>query len=337
MSKKLAAKASMIQFPGDSPAPAAAPPAEAPTEVRSRTAPGTMAHFLVAQSAVTGEVESLRSELKKFDGAVPTRKLDPKIIRRSRWANRHAAAFADQAYEDLKGEIESSGGNVQPIKVRPLPAPDEHGCEFEIVFGHRRHRVCLELGYPVLSVIEAMDDQRLFAEMERENRTRASLSPWEQGMMYRRALDEGLFPSQRRLSDALGVDLALVSKSLMVARLPDAVVDAFESPLVIQYRWAQPLSEAVQRDPDGMLQRARAIAAQAGPRLARAVLEQLLGGPSRSAAVQAGPVQIGDGKLAVVWQAGPKGAVRIDIPAGALTAKQLAALQDWFKRALTPG
>jgi ParB-like chromosome segregation protein Spo0J len=66
--------------------------------------------------------------------------------------------------------------------------------------------------------------------MERENRARKNLSAWEQGTMYRRALDEGLYPSQRKLAEALGVDISLVSKSLALARLPDAVVRAFRQP-----------------------------------------------------------------------------------------------------------
>ena len=63
--------------------------------------------------------------------------------------------------------------------------------------------------------------------MERENRERQDLSPWEQGMMYRRALDLGLFTSNRALATALGIDHSNVGKSLALARLPDEVVAAF--------------------------------------------------------------------------------------------------------------
>ena len=238
MSKKLAAKASLIQVPDlarnaqgpDAAAPPAAPPSAEP---RSRTAPGTMAHFLATQSSAVSEAEQLRQQLKAFEGASVARAMDARSIRPSRWANRHSASFAGSVYVELRDEIASAGGNVQPIKVRPLPAPDG-AVTHEVVFGHRRHRACLELGLPVLAMVESLDDQQLFAEMERENRARANLSVWEQGMMYRRALDEGLFSSQRKLSEALGVDVALVSKALSVARLPESVVAAFESPLVNQ-------------------------------------------------------------------------------------------------------
>jgi ParB family chromosome partitioning protein len=84
--------------------------------------------------------------------------------------------------------------------------------------------------------------------MERENRGRKNLSAWEQGCMYRKALDEGLYPSLRKLAESVKVDVSLVSKSVSLARLPEAVVAAFPSPLDIQFRWAQPLAEALQKD-----------------------------------------------------------------------------------------
>ena len=55
--------------------------------------------------------------------------------------------------------------------------------------------------------------------LERENRERQDLSPWEQGMRYRRALGLGLFTSNRALATALGIDHSNVGKSLALARL----------------------------------------------------------------------------------------------------------------------
>lgn len=337
MSKRLSAKASLIQLPELEAAPPVVPPAvdlapDPAPMARSRTAPGTMAHFLVAQSSAVSEAGELREQLKAFEGAKPAKRLDPRRIRPSRWANRHASSFEGAAFAELRQEIGSAGGNVQPIKVRPLKATDAGGVDHEVVFGLRRHRACLELGLPVLAIVEELEDLQLFEEMERENRSRANLSPWEQGMMYRRALDEGLFSSQRKLAEALCVDLALVSKSLAMARLPDAVVSAFATPLDIQYRWAQPLADAVQKDPEGVLARAREIGTAAARPMPKAVLEHLLGLTGKSSGSD--PVVLGEGARSVRWQPGGKGAVRVDIPAGALSARQLEALQEWFRKAL---
>lgn len=236
---------------------------------RPRTAPGTMMGFLTAQSSAIHEAEVLKERVRELEHAAPLRKLDPALIKPSRWANRHEASFATTEFQALKAEISAAGGNVQPIKVRPVVVLNGStppvGGQFELIFGHRRHRACLDLGIPVLAAIEDATDLSLFEQMERENRGRKNLSAWEQGTMYRKALDEGLYPSLRRLSEGLGVDVSLVSKSVTLARLPDAVVAAFASPLEIQFRWAAPLADAVQKDPEGTLARARAIVAEASP------------------------------------------------------------------------
>ena len=282
MSKKLAAKASLIQMPPALPPAAGARDGDA---ARIKTAPGSMAHFMASQSVAVKEADELRERLKAFEGARPVRALDARSVRPSRWANRHEHSYSDAAFAELKAEIASAGTNVQPVSVRPLAAAAEvlNGSTpplepaYELVYGHRRHRACLELGLPVQAMVVDLNDQELFEAMERENRSRKNLCAWEQGMMYRRALDEGLYPSQRRLAEALGVDVALVSKSLALARLPNAVVEAFASPLEIQFRWAQPLSEALQKDPDGVIERAGQLRERARPLAPAQVLAVLTG------------------------------------------------------------
>jgi ParB family chromosome partitioning protein len=207
-------------------------------------------------------VESVRSDLvavnAEWQDVLPSKKLDPIFIKPSKWANRHDKSFEGSEFAELKVEIESSGGNVQAIKVRPIPGSSPQ--EYEVVFGHRRHRACLELGIPVLATIESIDDKELFKEMDRENRLREDLRPYEQGLMYVRALDEGLFSSQRKLAEDLGLQSSNVSTAINIARLPKVVVEAFSSPLDIQYRWSAPLSEALKVDADVVLSRAREIA-----------------------------------------------------------------------------
>ena len=40
----------------------------------------------------------------------------------SAWANRHDDSYQDADFLALKADIAEAGGNVQPIKVRPLLA-----------------------------------------------------------------------------------------------------------------------------------------------------------------------------------------------------------------------
>lgn len=221
-----------------------------------RTSPGQMLMVNSLMKESNEKVALLEERVKQFEGALPARLLDPQKIRVSKWANRSASNFDSAEFSKLKSEILDANGNVQPIKVRPIAGDNEN---FEIVFGHRRHQACLELGVPVLALIEDVSDAELFKEMDRENRTRLDLSPWEQGMMYRRALDEKLFGSQEQLSKELGVDAGNLSKALKLASLDHGIVEAFSSPLDLQYRWAKPLAEALKVDTQGVLERAKTL------------------------------------------------------------------------------
>ena len=307
---------------------------------RTKTAPGTMMGFLTAQSAAIQEAEALRERVKTLEGEVPLRKLEPAVIKPSKWANRHEASFLTTEFQELKAEIAAAGGNVQPIKVRPVPVmngstpPNE---SYELIFGHRRHRACAELGIPVLATIEEASDLGLFEQMERENRGRKNLSAWEQGTMYRRALDDGLYSSLRRLSDGLGVDISLVSKSVSLARLPETVVAAFRSPLDIQFRWAAPLAEAMQQDPDGTLARAQAIAESRGNLSAASILSKLIQppGPARIRPA-AEPLTISKaGKVVAKLTADGKGRAIVRFEAGGLPESKRKALakviEDFLK------
>lgn len=240
-----------------------------------KTAIGMHVDSIYHDKKLSEENESLRSKLDAFDGAQAARKLDPKCINASKWANRNEGSFHTKEFKTLKDEIESSGGNVQPIKVRPVVgAPGT----YEIVFGHRRHRACLELGIDVLALIEELDDAGLFAQMDRENRQRADLRPYEQGVMYAKALDEGLFSSQRKLAESLGVDVSGAGRLIALARLPSDVLNAFKSPLDIQFDWGPALNAAIQKDPDIVLSRARELSNLSIKRSAKAVFDTLTGG-----------------------------------------------------------
>lgn len=339
--------------------------------LRAKTAPGTMLGFMTAQSAAIQEAEQLRARLAEFDGAAPARRLDPASVVPSRWANRHERSYDDEAFAALKADIAAAGGNVQAIKVRPLaPAPSRPGptgagpaapaaqgvgqsnppappatpsalvprpagAAYEIVFGHRRHRACLELGLPVLAVVEDLSEQDLFVQMERENRARKDLSAWEQGVMYARALDQGLYPSNRQLALAIGRDLGDVGKALALARLPQVVVEAFASPLDLQFRWAKPLADAQQADPEGLVARAAAIRLEPRALAARQVFEALLatGAAAKGVGPSNGPAATTierDGRTLAVLStdARQRTHVRIDVPLDDARRRKLLKLLD---------
>lgn len=307
-------------------APAFSPPAIHPMGQGARTAPGRMLAFREQVLNVEGEVAKLRGRLKEFEGAQVTRRLDPKHVVPSQWANRHPDSFENAAFEGLKQDIAQAGGNSQAIAVRMVPGQADR---YEIVFGHRRHRACLELGMAVLATViaEPLGDDELFAAMDRENRERADLSPYEQGRMYRQALDAKLYPSVRRLAEALGVSHTWVGNVLSVADLPESVLECFRSPLEVQHRHAKAIHAALEQDRKAVLRRAERLRA-AGERLPPAQVLQALCQP----AVPERPRQpiplIVNGRKVGTWQRGAGGSVTVEMAAARISDEALgAALQ----------
>ena len=331
MSKKLFEKAALVIIPAPQVAGARTDP------LRPRTSPGQMAQFLTSQSEAMVEAEALRELVKEFDGALPAKLIDPELITASKWANRIEVSFTTPAYFELKAEIRDAGGNVQPIKVRPYRAraSDEEGAPpafaYEIGFGHRRHRACLELGLPVLAIVEDLSDEDLYIQMERENRGRVDLSPWEQGAMYVRALDSGLFSSNTKLAAAIGADLSNVGKSIALARLPATVIAAFDSPLDLLQRWAPAFKHALQNDPEGILQRARKLAEERKKLKPIEVFELLVGG---GGAAPPPPREFSkDGKRVARMTPDAEGRVNIKIEEKLSLAK-LNQLAEWIQKFL---
>lgn len=316
-------RASQAMVPGAEPKAS-----EGPVEVKSpRTGPGQMLAFRAHLNESDHRIKDLESRLKSFDDALPVRMLDPQVVFPSRWANRHATSFEGSEFAALKKEIDSAGGNIQPIRVRPRKgAPDQ----YEVVFGHRRHQACLQLGLPVAAVVEELSDADLFAYMDRENRSRLDLSPFEQGEMYRKALDEGLFPSLRMLASEIGADPGNVSKAISIARLPESILKSFPSPNLIQYRWGQLLQTALQKDPEGVLRRALPFDPASADVSPLDILDRLLGRVKRIRA--ASHELIRDGKSVGRIKRAADGSVSVTVKPGLLGDRQFSELQNVLSR-----
>uniref|UniRef100_UPI003F490CB1 ParB/RepB/Spo0J family partition protein n=1 Tax=Cupriavidus taiwanensis TaxID=164546 RepID=UPI003F490CB1 len=233
--------------------PASEEPKSRERDSTPKTGPGQMLAFRQQMLDHNKQVESLKSELERFDGAQPVRKLDAKLVHRSRWANRHDDSYTDPEFRDLEERIKATGGNVVPIKVRPR----EDG-EFELVFGSRRHHACLINNFPVLAQIdEELSERDVFLQMEHENRERKNPSAWEQGRSYQMALDAGLWPSQNAMASDIGVSQAHVSRSIAAFALPATLVEAFDSPNDIQFPWVKDLTGLSKLDPKVLAERLR--------------------------------------------------------------------------------
>jgi ParB family chromosome partitioning protein len=233
-------------------------PPVSPRTSGSKTGPGQMLAFRGQMLEVEGQLTTLRAKLEQYANSIPAKKIDPNLIDPTQYANRHADSFTSASFIKFKDEIEQANGNIQPILVRPKL--DDAG-RYEIVFGHRRHRACKELKIPVLASIsnEHISDLDLFAAMDRENRGRADLSNFEQGVMYQRALDAGLHASVRQLAQSLGVSHTWVNNVLSVANLPASIIESFKSPLDITHRHANLINVGLNSDRKLVLKRAEKL------------------------------------------------------------------------------
>jgi ParB family transcriptional regulator, chromosome partitioning protein len=287
----------------------------------THTAPGALLAFNSEMVDADRREKALRDQLESFEGALPVRRLAPGQIRLSKWANRNAKSFDVPAFELLKREIAAAGENVQPVKVRPIAPEGE--VKYELVFGQRRHRACLDLGIDVNAVVQEMTDQALFLAMDRENRAREDLSPYELGLHYQRALSSKLWPSQNVLASEVGITQAYVSKVLTLAALPPEVVGAFPSVLEIQANWGPKLIKRLAEYRTEVLRVAKKIAQDGELLAARAVFDRLMGiEPTASQAVEV------DGKVVAHFE-DQEGRVVIRFQRGALTSEQAASIPDW--------
>ena len=198
--------------------------------------------------------------------------LDPKQVRASAVANRHALSLheKDKDLVQLKADI-ASQGQLEPIRVRP--ANDGPEGVYEIVYGHRRHAACLALdaehpgGWKVLALLDASASEirTHVLKMYQENAARKDLSAYEQAQMFQLWLDQEIFESQVAIGEHIGVSRQLVSKYLKLLELPAEIIRAFGDPRALALRWIDDLEPALAKDRAGVLARAKKLAA-ADPR-----------------------------------------------------------------------
>ena len=323
---------------GESPGPAEVAPTASPARTAARTGVGLLSASIFESHKLEEEIQDLKGQVQKLGAERGAQTMDPRAIAPSRWANRHPDAFIGKAFDALKAEIADAGGNVQPIKVRPLAVPrgDNGLIRYEVAYGHRRHRACLDLGLPVLVVVKELGDAQLFVEMERENRGRENLSAWEQGRMYLRAVDEGLFSSNIKLAAAIGRDPSDVGKAMRIARLPQELTGAFASPIQIQFQWVADLERALKEHPDATLGVARELGARASRPAAAEVFRALTAclRPVSAGVGSSHPPRLldfGAGKTGSI-RLDARGRISIQLSAGALPVSKLDALEAALKR-----
>jgi ParB family chromosome partitioning protein len=268
--------------------------------------------------------------------AYGARKYDPRSIAPTQWRNRDARSYSDSDYLALLQDMRNSKGNLVPILIRPVrtKVTDQASVpvapQYEIAYGHRRHRACLDLGLPVLAIAEEMDDPTLLRHMLAENEMRKNLSAWELGTMFKKLLKGKVYRSQRQLAKDLNRDPGDVSRALRLVRLPAQLLQAIQCPLQLALHDADLLGKTLKADPEGVQRIAAEILKNGGPLPAKDVLRRLVSdGSTRVGAsnTQASEKLILDGRTVGQWKRIGVDALSIKIDFS-LTTEQQTEIRD---------
>lgn len=188
--------------------------------------------------------------------------LDPKSIEPANWAHIDPFDYLGQRFERLKDSIADCGGNLQPVKVRqglePLRSSSDAAGgsgSYELVFGYSRVRACLELGLPVLAMIETASEAEGLRQFFFEYCSHECWRPWRLGQTLATVLQRGYFPSIRRASQGLGLCVTEACLLQKLGCMPDSIRAAFGCRDFTE-RQAKKLVDAMAADPASLVERA---------------------------------------------------------------------------------
>lgn len=182
--------------------------------------------------------ERLEAIVEELESKPAERRIPARLICHGRFRDRHDLGFADKAFDELKASIQEEKGNHAPVLVRPLSAPNADGCEFEVVWGHRRHRACLELDLDVSVLVRELTDREAVQLMTIENKHREGLSQFELARKYRAWLEAGLFKEHQEIAQAEHLSKAAMSRIMSINEVPAEVLDRVADPRKVTGLWA---------------------------------------------------------------------------------------------------
>jgi ParB family chromosome partitioning protein len=141
----------------------------------------------------------------------------------------------DRDFESFKKLIANEGQKI-PIQVRKNPAAEGR---YQIVYGHRRWRACIDLGIKVKAIVVDLSDSELVVAQGIENAARQDLSWIERALFAWRMDDAGI--KARDIRAALAVDDPELARLRAVCRaLPVDVISSIgRAPRVGRPRWVE--------------------------------------------------------------------------------------------------
>ena len=147
------------------------------------------------------------------------------VLQRGKYQPR--ADMHPETLEELAGSIKVQGV-VQPIVVRPLPAPPSGPVRYEIIAGERRWRAAQMAGLTdIPAIVRPIPDEAAIAVALIENIQRENLNPLEEARALQRLINEFKL-THAEAADAVGRSRAGVSNLLRLLELAPEVCELIE-------------------------------------------------------------------------------------------------------------
>lgn len=192
--------------------------------------------------------------------------VDPAICRMWSKHNRRYDLLSQGRCQHLIDELKAQGKQEFPAIVRKVN--DGSGFQYEVICGARRHFSVSWLranNYPqfkFLVEIRTLTDEEAFRLSDIENRDREDISDYERALDYKRALGEYYGESQKEMSKRVELSEVRLGQFLMLADLPDEIVEAYANVTDIKERQSRGLRPFLKetRTRQLMLKKAKEIA-----------------------------------------------------------------------------
>ena len=127
--------------------------------------------------------------------------------------------FSEDELLELTESIKKYG-ILEPIIVRPL------GDKYELVAGERRYKANVLAGNDTIpTIVKDLNDAECSEIAIIENLQRKDLSPLEEALSYKRAIDMG-YATQQQLAEKIGKSQSYIANKIRLLKLSDEVQDA---------------------------------------------------------------------------------------------------------------
>jgi ParB family transcriptional regulator, chromosome partitioning protein len=191
-----------------------------------------------------GIVESRVESAKKFSsGDRATKalyKVDPTRSRMWVHHNREYSRLDENNCADLIEGFRAMGQQEFPAIARLVKGDKQY--DYEIICGARRHWTASYLGWKLLIEVRDLSDEEAFRLADVENRDRQDISDLERARDYRNALVLFYDDNKKQMATRLEVSENWLFKLLVLAELPQTIVDAYADIADIKERHARALS-----------------------------------------------------------------------------------------------